>query len=203
VRLDYLASTDWASWTLKDLAAQLDEVLAGRDPFAAERGNSLRGYHAANDDSCQPYSLTLPDGYSTERHWPLVMELHCHGWGDWYRPFQGHPASKLAGAIVATPHGRGSCDYLWIAEDDALAVAEAVAADFPVDPARVYVTGWSMGGTAASRCRRAGRTASRPASPRPATPTSPPGRRPGRRTAGASSRRAAPSACSCAGRPRR
>lgn len=147
VRLDYLSSTGWASWKLDDLAKQLAEVMAGRDPFAAERGNSLRGYYAANDDSCQPYSLTLPDGYSTGRHWPLVMELHCHGWGDWYRPFQGHPASQLAGAIVAAPHGRGSGDYLWIAEDDVLAVIEAVSAELPVDPARVYVTGWSMGGT--------------------------------------------------------
>ncbi len=146
VRLDYMA-TRGANWKLTDLARQLDEVLAGRDPFAAERGNSLRGYYAANDNSCQPYSLTLPPRYDPERKYPLVLELHCHGWGDWYRPFQGHPVGELDGAIMAAPHGRGSCDYLWIAEDDVLAVRDAVIADYPVDDLRVFVTGWSMGGT--------------------------------------------------------
>jgi len=147
VRLDYLTSTGWAAYTLKDLGAALAALLAGRDPFAAERGNSLRGYWAANDDSCQPYSLTLPPEYNSKRKYPLVLFLHHHGWSDWYSPFQGHPAPELAGAVVAAPHGRGSCDYLWIAEDDSLAVIDAVSAEYPIDTARVYVTGWSMGGT--------------------------------------------------------
>jgi dienelactone hydrolase len=147
VRLDYLASFGGSRYSLEDLAAGLEALLAGRDPLAAERGNSLRGYYAANDDSCQPYSLTLPENYDPAARYPLVLFLHHHGWSDWYRPFQGHPVQSLPGAIVAAPHGRGSCDYLWIAEDDALAVAAAVFADFPADPERVYVTGWSMGGT--------------------------------------------------------
>ncbi len=147
VRLDYLTSTTWAAYKLKDLGAALAALLAGRDPFASERGNSLRGYYAANDDSCQPYSLTLPPKYNPKRKYPLVLHLHHHGWGDWYRPFQGHAAPELDGAIVVAPHGRGSCDYLWIAEDDSLAVIDATVADYPVDDARVYVIGWSMGGT--------------------------------------------------------
>jgi hypothetical protein len=153
VRLDYQASTGLTPAELKKdleaIEALLAEVLAGRDPLAAERGNSLLGYYAANDGSCQPYSLTLPEGYDPrgERKYPLVLELHHHGWGDWYKPFQGHQASALDGAIVAAPHGRGSCDYLWIAEDDVLAVRDAVIADYRVDDLRVYVTGYSMGGT--------------------------------------------------------
>ena len=146
VRLDYMA-TRGSEWKLADLQKQLRDVLAGRDPLAAERGNSLRGYYAANDSSCQPYSLTLPPKYDPRRKYPLVLQLHCHGWSDWYSPFQGHPAGGLPGAIVAAPHGRGSCDYLWIAEDDALAVRGAVIGDYPVDSLRVFVTGWSMGGT--------------------------------------------------------
>ena len=63
------------------------------------------------------------------------------------------PSDLLSTAVLAkviekraAPHGRGSCDYLWIAEDDALAVIDAVAADFPVDPDRVYVQGISQTG---------------------------------------------------------
>jgi dienelactone hydrolase len=145
VRLDY-KMTRSAEWTLAEFEKQLAEITAGRDPLAAETGERLRGYYAANDSSCQSFSLALPEDLDPERKYPLLLELHCHGWGDWYRPFQGY-ASRPSGAIVAAPHGRGSCDYLWIAEDDALAVIDAVAADFPVDPDRVYVTGWSMGGT--------------------------------------------------------
>ncbi len=146
VRLDYLVTRD-AAWTLADLEKNLEEVLAGKDPFVVEEDSSLRGYYAANDDSCQPYSLTLPPDYDPERSYPLVLTLHGHGGRDWYRPFLGHPAPELYGGIVAAPHGRGSCDYLWIAEDDVLAVRKAVIADYPIDDLRVFVTGSSMGGT--------------------------------------------------------
>jgi dienelactone hydrolase len=151
VRLDYACMGREDADAVRLLSSQLDELLTGRDPFRNERGNSLRGYFAANDESCQPFSVTLPDEYDpavpAEAKFPLVIHLHHHGWTDWYRPFQGHPAPSLPGAIVAAPHGRGSCDYMWIAEDDVLAVIDAVSADYPVDTARVYVTGWSMGGT--------------------------------------------------------
>jgi hypothetical protein len=147
VRLDQALYRGADAQTLRELASQAAQLVAGARPLAAERGNVLRGYYAANDDSCQPYSLSFPDNYVPGQEYPLILDLHCHGWSDWYRPFQGHPAGSLPWAFVAAPHGRGSCDYLWIAEDDVLAVTDAVCAEFPVDKTRVYVTGWSMGGT--------------------------------------------------------
>ena len=136
----------------EDLArfrGKLRAIEKGEDVLDEPYGGP-RGYYAANDDSCQPYRVSVPYGLTSEgqgRH-PLVVSLHHHGWSDWCRPFQGY-ATTLRGAITIAPHGRGSCDYLWIAEDDVLACMDAALADYPIDPKRVYVTGWSMGGTGA------------------------------------------------------
>ncbi|MCX7805274.1 MAG: alpha/beta fold hydrolase, partial [Planctomycetota bacterium] len=143
----------YAAWAGERYASEASRAIAdagkllagGTVPF--EPGVQIRGYYAANDDSCQPFSLSLPEKYEASSEYPLLVFLHHHGWTDWYRPFQGHPAPEVPGFIVAAPHGRGSCDYMWIAEDDVLAVMDAVAADLRVDRSRVYVTGWSMGGT--------------------------------------------------------
>ena len=137
----------WGEPTLDDIAG--DAVRLGRreDPFAAKRGNFIKGYRAANDLSRQPYSISVPAGYTGQQPMPLLVDLHCHGWSQWYRPFQGHPAMELDDMIVVAPHGRGSCDYMWIAEDDVLAVIEEAERDYRIDPDRVYVTGYSMGGT--------------------------------------------------------
>ena len=148
VRIDYslYRTRSLSEEEVSTFIRMLDSVERGDDPFHDPGG--LRGYYAANDDSCQPYDVSLPADIDLRaaRRYPLVVSLHHHGWTDWYRPFQTH-ASALAGAIVIAPHGRGSCDYMWIAEDDVLSVMDAALADYPVDSLRVYVTGWSMGGT--------------------------------------------------------
>ena len=149
VRMDYRLHMDreLESADIEQFRRSLENIHRGEDPFTTG-WPPLRGYYAANDDSCQPFKVALPCGYraGTDRHYPLIVLLHHHGWSDWYRPFQGYPYS-VDDAIVIAPHGRGSCDYLWIAEDDVLSCIDAAEADFQVDPARIYVTGWSMGGT--------------------------------------------------------
>lgn len=148
-RLDY-GLTSWRGLgedDYRELERLLEAVRKGEDPIANET-YGVRGYYAVNDDSCQPFRMSFPYSYrkDTPKRYPLVVDLHHHGWSDWYRPFQGY-AYGVGDAIVIAPHGRGSCDYLWIAEDDVLACIDAAIADYPIDEARVYVTGWSMGGT--------------------------------------------------------
>jgi acetyl esterase/lipase len=134
----------WARKTVGDIRSDLAELLDGRDPFAGRRGELLKGYVSDIDGRIQPYALYVPDSYRPTAPVPLVVHMHGHGW---YRPFQGVPAPRIRDAIVLSPHGRGSMDYMFVGEEDVLACIEEVKKDYRIDPDRVYLTGHSMGGT--------------------------------------------------------
>ncbi len=143
-KFSYFSTDDDASVDL--FYEKLHAIERGENPFKYDI-TGLRGYYAVNDNSCQPFKVSTPFDYRrSQEKYPLVLSLHHHGWSDWYRPFQGY-ASFLSDAIVVAPHGRGSCDYLWIAEQDVLECIKAARDEFNIDPDRIYVTGWSMGGT--------------------------------------------------------
>ena len=156
-QLDYLqfnlpwlrrhSRVDTIEWFTGELRASVDgvrELSRGRDPFANRRGAFLRSHYADVDSSAQPYSLYVPEDYNPRRPMPLVVSLHGHGW---YEPFQGHPAPAMSGAIVLSPHGRGSTDYMYLGERDVLSAIGNVRAHYAIDPNRIYVRGSSMGGT--------------------------------------------------------
>ena len=132
--------------TLRLAYDDVGKIEAGVDPFAGRSGTFLRGHCSPIDGTLQPYSISVPQVYAQARPIPLLMDLHGHGW---YRPFQGHPAGSLPGAIVLSPHGRGSTDYMYLGEQDVLMALEDVRRNYRLDPDHIYVTGGSMGGTGA------------------------------------------------------
>jgi pimeloyl-ACP methyl ester carboxylesterase len=135
----------WAQTTAESIRADLKTLRAGRDPFTRRRGQLLRGYVSAIDGQIQSYALNVPADYAKSGPArPLVVHMHGHGW---YRPFQGMPAPAIRDAIVLSPHGRGSMDYMFIAEEDVLACIAEVKRDYRIDADRVYLMGHSMGGT--------------------------------------------------------
>jgi len=119
-------------------------VAAGQDPFTLREGVCLRGFRSPADGTLQPYSISVPKGYSPSRPAPMLVHLHGHGW---YARFQGHPAPLLPGALALSPHGRGSMDYMRLGETDVLMAIADARQHYAVDPNRVYVSGASMGGT--------------------------------------------------------
>lgn len=125
-------------------AAMVNDL--GADRIPEEGGAKLRAYISEVDGIVLPYSLTIPKAYDPSQSWPLIVELHGHGW---FRPFQGHPAPGFEGAFGLAPTGRGSTDYRELGELDVLRCIEEVKRDFSIDENRVYVRGGSMGGTGA------------------------------------------------------
>ncbi|WP_328459396.1 dienelactone hydrolase family protein [Streptomyces sp. NBC_00448] len=101
-----------------------------------------------------PYLLHLPADYDSdaERRWPLVLFLHGAGErGSDLDAAMSHGIPKLAEAghefpfVIATPQCPESSQ--WVAEVDTLGgLLDDVAADYRIDPSRIYVTGLSMGG---------------------------------------------------------
>jgi len=122
----------------------LRTLRAGKDPYKHRNGAILRAHYSDIDDTLQPFSIAVPRSYDGTRAFPLIIRLHAHGW---FRPFQGHPASQVQQALVLSPHGRGSTDYMHIGERDVLAALETTRRVYNIDDDRVYLMGHSMGGT--------------------------------------------------------
>ncbi len=144
----------WLNYLIRDdvgrLVADLNEferlyaeAQAGRDPYGGRKGAYLRGYVSELDDTVQHYSVNLPDRWSPDGTWPLIVSIHGYGFGR----FLGHPAPGHGDAVGVACFGRGNGDYKLWCEDDILTVIDAMLEDYRVDPNRVYITGGSMGGT--------------------------------------------------------
>lgn len=107
------------------------------------------------------YSVFLPEGYSADRKWPVILFLH--GAGERGTDGQRQLTVGLAPAIrkqqatfpfvaVFPQCEDDSARYLggWLAgspdADRALAILEQVERDYSIDTNRRILTGWSMGG---------------------------------------------------------
>ena len=139
------ASERWGREQMTAIRADLKMLLAGTDPFRRRRGHLLKGYVSEIDGQIQPYAVYVPREYQTTgKRSPLAIHMHGHGW---YRPFQGIPTYPFRDAVVVSPHGRGSMDYMFVAEEDVLTCIAEAQKDYHIDPDRVYLLGGSMGGT--------------------------------------------------------
>lgn len=129
-----------------------------------EKGGPMIKYHTSSfDGSSQPYALYVPDAYTPDTKWPLVISLHgfssdhvlnlrrVFGMGnvcgqtdiDCKHTFPTFPEVPC---IVASPYGFGSMGYAAQGETDVLDVLEDVKRNYSINDDRVYLTGLSMGG---------------------------------------------------------
>ena len=129
-----------------------------------EKGGPMIKYHTSSfDGSSQPYALYVPNAYSPDARWPLVISLH--GFSSDHvlnlrRVFglgnacgepdadckQVFPAFPEIPCIVASPYGFGSMGYAAQGETDVLDVLADMKRNYSIDDDRVYLTGLSMGG---------------------------------------------------------
>lgn len=105
------------------------------------------------DGSSQFAKAHLPSGYRPDKRWPLIVVLHGYNpsnrrYSEDYATFKRHHRHfEKQEALFLEPFGRGNSSYRGIGEADVLrAIAKAKSA-FAVDPDRVYLTGYSMGGS--------------------------------------------------------
>lgn len=150
---------------LRELTDAVVALQHNQDPYKTTHGHVVRGYRSAIDDRLQPYSLYVPNAYTDERAWPLVLMLH----GAWSNHFlamrrvfgfpnaPGEPDVQAKknkkplpeiDFLVVCPNGRETLGYRGIAERDVWDVLEVVKLGYRIDEDRVYITGLSMGGRA-------------------------------------------------------
>ncbi len=156
----------------KDSAAKMLDVLdrgllrcsqlgRGEAPWQEQTGQTTaRAYRSRVDNSLQPYAVTLPADYGKDkaRRWRLdvvlhgrdaslteVKFLHAHG--------NGAPAPKDDDFVRLDVYGRGNNAYRWAGETDVSealdhfrAVERLLGREGLIDPTRLVLRGFSMGG---------------------------------------------------------
>ncbi len=133
------------------LAAWLAELEAGRDPLARP-GVVQFARRARVDGEPDPTMLHVPGGYvpKGDRRFPLVVVLHG---------LNGSPQSiteafldskartPSVDGFVLAPHAHGNAFYRGPGELEVMAAVKWALDTYPIDPARVSISGVSMGGT--------------------------------------------------------
>lgn len=158
-----------------DDARELEEVATAldskRDPYARRTGAMRRAYQSPIDGKLSEFALYVPPDFKAggTRQYPLIVALHgmnghpmqmlmwLFGHDDPLRDASWedrHPRKDLQPleAIVVAPGGHFNSMYREMGEDDVMRVIEWAKATYPIDEARVTVTGPSMGGIGSAAC---------------------------------------------------
>ena len=141
----YLSSLQ-SYWLLPEALPNLDAL----ETISPDADAPVGMINNKGTDAHADYSLYVPENYSPQKNWPLIICLHgAYGRGDhyiwsWLRP------AKSKGYMLLSPK---SVDVTWSVLRPAIDVRsittmfEEVCQIYAVDRSRVYLTGLSDGGT--------------------------------------------------------
>ena len=106
------------------------------------------------DSDPMRYALTLPRGYNGRDARPLILALHpggqrFPGYGGAFVQQVVAPGLNGLGAIIVAPDVPARSWTDEIAERAVVALVKSVMSEYKVDPSRVMVVGFSMGGRGA------------------------------------------------------
>ncbi len=141
-----------------------EEVRAGTDPFADERGLIVRGYRSDLSSKLQGYSIFLGAEFDPTHDHPLLVLLHGGSsnhhlflsvvlgnnvkWDSYaanlWTPYE--PRWDPGQWILAAAHGFGQAMWRWAGEQDVFDLVADLSRVLRVDPDRVFLNGISNGG---------------------------------------------------------
>jgi dienelactone hydrolase len=151
-------------WTANDVKNTLDtlelglarikQVAEGKPAWPAAKGCIVRGYRSRIDGSVQPYALKIPESYDPKK--PSRLDVILHGFGPTMNEANfiaqrdtGKPGPAGQDYIRLEVFGRLNNGYRWCGETDVLEAMESVKARYTIDPERIVLRGFSMGGAGA------------------------------------------------------
>jgi dienelactone hydrolase len=141
---------------LREGQQRADYLSGGRAPWAVQSGLVVRGYYSKIDDSVQPYGLVVPPSWSPGAGHPWRLDAWFHGRNEnltelnflhdrMTNPGQFTPRDT----IVLHLYGRYCNANKFAGEVDLFEALETVKQQYKIDPNRISVRGFSMGGAAA------------------------------------------------------
>lgn len=127
--------------------------------WTEQRGLVIRGFRSGIDDSWQPYGLEIPEALDLSKPVPMLVWLHGRGdkITDLHFLERCRTKSQALGGfvkdqdevIILHPFGRHCVGWKHAGEIDVFEAIAAVSEDYPVDPDRIALAGFSMGGAGA------------------------------------------------------
>ena len=141
------------------LAEGMDRAKAlksGTAPWTTATGPQIRGYVSKIDGSVQPYGLVMPDDFKAGEKTPRPLLVWLAGRNDkrtelaflderWKSKGEFTPLKTL----VVHPYGRFCNATKFAGETDVFEAMASVQARYAIDPLRIAVAGFSMGGASA------------------------------------------------------
>ena len=144
---------EFARHLLAEGRERASQLRARKTPWLEATGLVVRGYRSKLDGSVQPYGLVVPDTGRAGSHRLMVWLL---GRGEKRTELAflteregGPPQLTPQNTLVLVPYGRFCNATKFAGEVDVFEALAAVRADYRVDPARMLVAGFSMGGGSA------------------------------------------------------
>lgn len=127
------------------------ELRSGRAPWLDATGFVLRGYRSKLDDSIQPYGLVVPPTWRREQPNRLMVWLLGRGEKRTELAFLAErrnqpPRLAPKNAILLIPYGRYCNATKFAGEVDVFEAIAAVKEHNVIDPLRIAIAGFSMGG---------------------------------------------------------
>jgi hypothetical protein len=127
-----------------ELQSLIDECRKGGSIYN-KAGYIRTAFQSPTDDSLQPYSLILSDGFNLKKSYDLILGLHGSGVDEVnFLKGLGRQYSNL-NMILVGPRGRGLSDhYLGQTEQDVIDMLQTVKGMFNIG--KTFLCGFSMGG---------------------------------------------------------
>ncbi len=126
----------------------------GRHPWTSADGWVRRAYRSSVDRSLQPYAVSIPKSYDSAT--PMRLDVVLHGRNSRLSEVSfiaTHDPGRLVpldqDRVILEVFGRTNNAYRWAGETDVFEALAAVVANYNVDPERIVLRGFSMGGAGA------------------------------------------------------
>ena len=142
----------------------IDGLATDPDTLVKRSGDMAEAYRSAADGQLLRYRIYVPRGYDRARKYSLIAALHSGGgdstyfeWEEHFTPPGQHPENRLKqlaqerGYIVVCPNGSSGTSLGERDDPEVVALIEKVREMYSIDPRRVFLTGWSVGASAAWR----------------------------------------------------
>jgi pimeloyl-ACP methyl ester carboxylesterase len=127
----------------------------GKAPWTTATGLVVRGYVSKIDGSVQPYGLVVPASYRLDTPYQHRLDVWFHGRDETLTELRfldqrQRSAGEFtpANAFVLHPYGRYCNANHFAGEVDTFEALAHVRKHYPIDPERLVVRGFSMGGAA-------------------------------------------------------
>lgn len=138
---------------LAEARKRIDALKRGEQPWLTAKGLVVRGYYSPIDGSPQPFGLETPADAPAEKA-PAWLWLQGRGETRTDHHFieerLGRPGQfRPPGTIIVHPWGRYCVGTKNAGEQDVLHVRDLLIAEGRIDPKRVALCGFSMGGAGA------------------------------------------------------